>query len=189
MRKRTLVAVATALVTFGIALDATASPKSRVDRPAPAPTSLEGPVVDWDASVPSLTIDDPEVLGGSRASRRTLRALEEVALGIGPRTRIVAEDENGVRERIDADVFFAELDESEETLEIAAVASVGRRVARRPGVSPRVTAKRIVLYLPLSVDDAEEGDAEDPDDASGGPGEPGDPPFDDPLAPPGAPDR
>ncbi|MBJ7456434.1 MAG: hypothetical protein JHC74_10280, partial [Thermoleophilia bacterium] len=86
--------MATALVTFGLALDATASPKSRADRPAPVPTSLEGPVVDWDASVPSLTIDDPEVLGGSRAVRRTLRALEEVALGIGPRTRIVAEDEN-----------------------------------------------------------------------------------------------
>lgn len=182
MRKRTLVAVATALVTFGIALDATASPKSRVDRPAP-PTSLEGPVVDWDASVPSLTIDDPEVLGGSRASRRTLRALEEVALGIGPRTRIVAEDENGVRERIDADVFFAELDESEETLEIAAVASVGRRVARRPGVSPPVTAKRIVLYLPLSSDDAGDGDEEGYDDPSGGWEDPGDPPQDDPPAP------
>jgi hypothetical protein len=186
MRKRTLVAVATALVTFGLAFDATASPKSRADRPAPAPTSLEGPVVDWDASVPSLTIDDPEVLGGSRAVRRTLRALEEVPLGIGPRTRFVAEDEDGVRERIDAEVFFAELDESEETLEIAVVASVGRRVARRPGAAPPVTAKRIVLYLPLSAGEGDDPDGEEPDD-SGGWGDTGDPLPDDEGAPPGPP--
>lgn len=195
MRIRTLMAVATALVVLGVSFDAVASSRSRAERPGPASATLHGPVVDWSATAASLTIDDPRVTGGPRAVRRALRALDEVAVLIGPRTRILAEDEDGVRERIDAAVLFAELDGSDETLEVAVVATVGRRTsprpgaAARPGASPKLTAKRIVLFLPpLAEDGGEELDEGDPD-ASGGEGDPGDvPPGDegDPADPPPA---
>ena len=109
-----------------------------------------------------------------------------MVLGIGPRTRIVAEDEDGVRERIDADVFFAELDASEETLEVAVTASVARRAGRRAGVAPTITAKRIVLHLPASAGDGDEDDDEDPDPEGVGPA-PGDAPPGDDADPPGPP--
>lgn len=175
MRTRTLVAVATALVTFGLTFGATASPTPRAERPAPAPATLGGQVVDWNPAVPSLTIEDPDVIGGSRGVRRMLRALDEVPLAIGTRTRIVAEDDDGARERIDADVLFAELDDSEEMLSVTVVASVVRRAGRREGVAPGVSAKRVVLHLPASAeDDGELGD-EEPDLADGD-SDSGDPP-------------
>lgn len=176
MRQRTLVALTTTLATLGVVLTASAAPPSHADRPAPARVTLEGVVSEWDADAPSITLEDPDVYGGSRSARRSLRSLDEVELGIGPRTRIVTEDDDGVRERIDAEELFAALDDSVEDLDLEAVGLVERRADRVAGTAPKVTAKRIVLHLPaLDAEDVDEGDAdEDLSDTPPGPGgEPG----------------
>lgn len=163
MRQRTLVAVTTTLATLGLVLTASAAPQSHSNRAAPVRVTVDGLAGDWDADASSLTVLDPEVHGGSRAARRVLRSLDEIDLGIGARTRIVTEDEAGVRERIDAETLFADLEESGEDLEVEATALVARRAVRRDGGAPLITAKRIVLYL-SAVDDDVTDDAPDPAD-------------------------
>lgn len=170
MRQRTLVAATTALATLGLVLTASAAPRPHAPRSAPAPAParvlVDGLAGDWDADASYLTVIDPDVRGGSRAARRLLRARDEIDLGIRPATRIVTEDADGVRERIDADTLFADLDESADDLEVEATALVGRRAGRRGRAALTVTAKRIVLHLPADVE-----------------ADPGDDPIDDPSAP------
>lgn len=187
MSTRALVAVATALITVGLTFGASAAPKPRAERPAPAQAIVEGQVVDWSAAARSLTIADPRVVGGSRRVQRMLRPLDEVRVAIGPRTRIVAEDADGLRARIGAGELFAELDESAEVLSVTVGATVTTRTGRRAGAGPRVTAKRIVLHLPAPEDgEADLGD-EEPGEGDGDGGvDPGDPaPDDGPPADPG----
>ena len=180
MSTRALVAVATALITAGLAFGASAAPTPRAERPAPAQAVVEGQVVDWSAAARSLTIADPRVVGGSRRVQRMLRPLDEVRVAIGPRTRIVAEGDDGVRARIRAGALFAELDESAEVLSVTVGATVAPRTGRRAGAGPRVTATRIVLQLPAPGDgDGDLGD-EDPGEGDGdGEPDPGEPPTDD----------
>lgn len=163
MRQRTLVAVTTTLATLGLVLTASAAPQSHSDRPAPARVTIDGLAGDWDADASSITIVDPDVHGGSRAARRVLRSLDEIDLAIGPRTRIVTEDEDGVRERIDAETLFADLDASADDLEIEAGALVARGAGAADAADPVVTAKRIVVYLP-PADDATDPADDSPDD-------------------------
>jgi len=170
MRQRTLVTVTTAVATLGLVLTASAAPQSHAERPGAARVTIDGLAGDWDADAASLTIVDPDVHGGSRAARRVLRSLDEIELGIGPRTRVIVEDEDGVRERIDAEELFAELDDGAEDLEVEATALVERRAGRRSGTAPAITAKRIVLYSAATEEpDADAGSdlpdrAPEPDD-------------------------
>lgn len=168
MRQRTLVTVATALATLGLVLTASAAPQPHAERPGAARVTIDGVAGDWDAGASSITVLDPDVHGGSRAARRVLRSLDEIELGVGPRTRIVTEDADGVRERIDADALFADLDDSAGDLDVEASALVERRASRRDGAVPTVTAKRIVLYLPAPEDATDPG-ADPADDSAADP--------------------
>lgn len=163
MRQRTLVAVTTTLATLGLVISASAAPP-HAERPAPARVTVDGIVGDWDADASSITVTDPDVHGGSRSARRVLRSLDEIDLDIGPRTRIVTEDADGVRERIDAETLFADLEASVDDLEVEAAALVARGAAR--DAAPAVTAKRIVLYLPApdDVTDPADDPSDDPAD-------------------------
>lgn len=186
MRQRTLVATVSTLATLGLVLTASAAPSSHATRPAPARVTIDGLAADWDADASTITIADPDIHGGSRAARRVLRSLDEIDLTVGPRTRIVTEDEDGVRERIDADALFAELDASADDLEIEAGALVARGDAAADADAPVVTAKRLVVYLPPTDDLADPGD-EGTDDPA--PPEAAEDPAPAPPAPPLRPRR
>ena len=168
MRQRTLVAVTTTLATLGLVLSASAAPSSHsgrhAERQAPLRLTLEGVISDWDADAPSITVEDPDVFGGNRAARRLVRTLGDVDLGIGPRTRIVTEDDEGVRERITADDLFAELDESADDLDVEVRGLLVPGGPRVRDAAPQITAKRIVLHLP-APDEADDGSALPDDDA------------------------
>lgn len=132
---------------------------------------------DWDADAPSLTVEDPDVFGGPRAVRRALRALPELEIGFGPRTRLYIEDEDGGRERVTTDELVMELEESSDDLDVEAfgISVVPRPETADQDAQPRLTAKRIVLHanLPDDVDDdapGTSGETPDPDGPPRGPG-------------------
>ena len=131
---------------------------------------VDGLAGDRDADASRLTVVDPDVHGGSRAARRLLRARDEIDLAIVPATRIVTEDADGVRERIDADTLFADLDESLDDVNVEATALVGRRAGRRGRAVLTVTARRIVVHLPADVEvDPADDPVDDPSPEDGDP--------------------
>ena len=164
----------TTLATLGLVLTASAAPRPHAQRsasaPPPARVMVDGLAGDWDADASHLTVVDPDVHGGSRAARRLLRARDEIDLGIVPATRIVTEDADGVRERIDADTLFADLDESLDDVNVEAAALVRRRAGRRGAAVLTITAKRIVVHLPADVEaDPADESVDDPSPEDGDP--------------------
>ncbi len=162
MRQRTVIALIAVLATLGVVLTAAAAPSRHAGTRPPARVALEGGVVDWDAQASSLTLAEPSVTGGPRALRRALRALDVVEVAIGRRTRILSEDADGVRERIAPGDLFAELDDDVDGLDAEVVALVARSTRRGSAAARSITAKRIVVYLPVSDDEGETGE-DDPD--------------------------
>ena len=158
---RTLVAVTSTIASLGLVFSASASP-SHVERHGPSRLGVEGIVSDWDADAPSITVEDPDVHGGTRAVRRVLRRLPELDVAIGPRTRIVTDDDEGGRERISADDLFAELDASADDLDVEVQGQLAAPVDPAAGSPPVITAKRIVLHVP-APDQADDG-SDLPDD-------------------------
>ena len=168
MLARSVVVFSTALATLGLALNAATAHPGRHERPAPARVTVEGLVFDWDAGATALTVDDPDVHGAARPARRLLRSAGEVRIDIGPKTRIVTEDDAGDRERVTAADLFAELDASAEDLEVEASGLLVTPAAGpRSGATPEITAKRVVVYLPAAdaADPADDG-SDLPDDGT-----------------------
>lgn len=163
MRQRTLVVIATAAATLGLALTASAAPQQQAERTGPPPSrvSLGGVVVDWDADGESLVLEEPEAYGGSRAVRRLIRSADEVTLDIGPRTRIVVEHDDGLRERIPVEELVEELELSLADLDVEAQGLVARGAHRRAAGPVHVSAKRIVLFLPGPDEADDESDLPD----------------------------
>lgn len=164
MPARSLVAVSATLATLGLALTAVAAPSSHRERHVPPRVHLSGIVSDWDADAGSITVEDAEVWGAPRRVRRALGAAPAIELTIGPRTRILTEDDDGLRAVTDEGDLFTAIEDSEDDLEVEAAGVVSPRVSRDPDAPPLVVARRIVLHLP-SADDLGDDPGDDTGDA------------------------
>jgi hypothetical protein len=154
MRHRPLAVVTAALAAGGLLLTtAAASPGERPSRPLTA----EGLVAEWDAAAGTVLLEDAELSGGPKHLRRALRRVDEVELGIGPRTRIVIEDEAG-RERISLEDLFAELDAAGEGAEVHARGRLAAGAGPSAGAVPELAASRVVVELPAPDDEGDWGD-------------------------------
>jgi hypothetical protein len=181
---RWVIALAAALAVLAGSLSAaTAAPRAaaRAKAPkAPAVRALvDGVASDWDAAAGTVDLDAAALRGGPAALRRAVRRGAAVTVTVGPSTRIVVQDADGVRSRVTAGELFDALDLAEDDVELEASARVPRTArARRGTVTLRAT--RVVAYLPPAATDepgADEGDdpgwdgGDDPGWDDGGPAE------------------
>lgn len=167
MRTSIIVVTAT-LATLGTTLSAAAAhghADRRSDRHADrngGHVSVEGTAFDWDADAGSLTLDGVRLRGGPRALRRAVREGDELDVGVGPRTRLVTEDDEGVRTRVTPGEMFAALDDATGDVTVEGTATLP--VAGLPDTgAPAVTGVRIVVHLP-AADEADPADDADPAD-------------------------
>jgi len=169
MPTRPLAAIAAAIALAGASLAAAAAAPAR--HAQPVRVQAHGVAADWDAARGSVVLDAAALRGGPPGLRRAVRRGATVTLRIGPATRVVVEDAEGVRHRVDAGELFDELDLAADDVDVEATARVprGARASRR-GVLLRAT--RLVAHLPPAAEDdtwTDEGD--DPGWEDGGAGD------------------
>ncbi|WP_217923928.1 hypothetical protein [Miltoncostaea oceani] len=187
MIRRSLPLVAP-LLFCACVLGAIAAPARHAAPPAPRtlPVAVEATAAGWDAARGALVLTEVAPVRGARPARRALRAVRRLPAAVTPTTVIVAEDEEGYRERLTPDELVAELDAAEDEV-LAEVSGRLRLPAARggrpaAGARPTLTAARIVVHLPPPA----EGDDPYGDDIGALPGDEGI--DDEPLIDPDDPD-
>jgi hypothetical protein len=174
MPTRSLIALTAALAIAGTSIAAaTAAPGHRGGVRArdahPVRVQADGVASDWDAGDGSIDLDAADLRGGPRALRRAVRRGATVTLVIGPSTRILVEDADGVRSRETADELFGDLDLASDEVDLEASARVAR-TARASGGEVVLPATRVVAYLPPAAEGDPGADEDDPGWDDGGDG-------------------
>jgi len=166
MPQRTLVAVTATLLVLGASLTAAASPASRSLKRPPATAHAAGVVADWDAGAAVIAIADPDVWGAPKAVRRAVRSGAGVEVTIGRRTRILGEDDGGVRAPMAAADLFTQLDAAVRESDIEVFGRVAKGVVPGPDRMVELTATRLIVHLPPpgDADPGDEGDLADEGD-------------------------
>jgi hypothetical protein len=163
--RRALPLVAVALAAG--ALTAIAAPRAAAPAPRVVPVGVEGEAASWNASRGTITLVEATPVRGGRAARRAVSSARRLVVRLGPATAVVAEDEDGYRERLAPEDLFAELDDASEDLLVEASGRLTITPATRARAGrATLAARRIVVLLPPL-------DEDDPyaDDIEGLPGE------------------
>lgn len=172
MPTRPLIALTAAVALAGTSIAAAAAPGHgagvRTRDARAVPVLAEGVAGDCDAADGSIALDGVELRGGPKALRRAVRRGATVTVRIGPSTRIVVEDADGVRSRVAPDELFDDLDLAADDVDVETAARVPR-TARAPGGEVTLPATRVVAHLPpAAADDPGTDEGDDPGVDDGG---------------------